>query len=321
MQICIDFWLRVAILSTVDSGTKRSGPSNLPLFLMSLPGILVVFVFSYLPMIGIILAFKNFSAARGVFQSPWVGLANFTFLFTSGAAWRIIRNTVFLNFLFMVAAQGCSICVALLLNEIYERFVAKIYQSILFFPHFISFVLVGYFVYAFLNADSGFVNNILVAFGLQKVAWYSHAQYWTPILVLVSLWKGLGYFTVIYLAGMVAISPEYYEAARMDGGSKRHEIWYVTLPFIRPLIIINVLLTVGRIFFANFDLFYNTVRDTGLILQTTDVIDTYVVRSLRVLGDFNMAAAAGVFQAVCGFLLVVASNWLVRRMDPEHALF
>ena len=288
---------------------------------MVLPGVVVVLVFCYLPMIGIIMAFKNFNAAQGVFGSPWVGFANFKFLFTSGAAWRIIRNTVWLNFLFMLAAQVCSVGVALLLNEIYERFIAKIYQSILFFPHFISFVLVGYFTYAFLNADSGFINNILASLGLQKVAWYSHAEYWPAILVLVSLWKGLGYFTVIYLAGMVAISPEYYEAVRIDGGSKRHEMWYVTIPLVRPLIIINVLLTIGRIFFANFDLFYNTVRETGLILQTTDVIDTYVVRSLRVLGNFNMAAAAGVFQAVCGFILVLASNWLVRRFDPDHALF
>jgi putative aldouronate transport system permease protein len=304
------------------SGRRRLGKgASLPLYLMALPGVLAVFIFAYLPMVGIVLAFKNFNAAQGVFGSPWVGLANFDFLFRSGAAWRIIRNTVVLNFLFMVAAQVCAVIVAMLINEIYERFIAKVFQSILFFPHFISFVLVGYFTYAFLNADSGFINNILAAVGLPKVAWYSHAQYWTTILVLVSLWKGLGYFTVIYLAGMVAISPEYYEAVRMDGGSKRHEVWYVTMPFIRPLIIINVLLTIGRIFFANFELFYNTVRDTGLILQTTDVIDTYVVRSLRVLGDFNMAAAAGVFQAVCGFVLVLASNWLVRRVDPDHALF
>jgi len=288
---------------------------------MALPGLAVVFIVSYMPMPGIILAFKDYKVAKGVWGSDWVGLRNFEFLFTSGIAWEIIRNTLVLNALFIVAAQVCSLTMSLLMNEIYHYYFAKIYQSILFFPHFVSWVLVGFFTFAFLNSDSGYVNAILKSIGVDPVNWYASPQYWIPILVFLSVWKGLGYFTIIYLAGMLNINPEYYEAARIDGANKFHEAWYISLPLVRPLVIINVLLAIGRIFFANFDFIFNVTRDTSLLLPTTNVIDTFVYRSLAALGNFNLASAAGLFQAVMGLLLVLLANWIVSRIDRDQVLF
>lgn len=294
---------------------------NGPLLLMALPAMAVLFTFSYMSMPGILLAFKDYKAALGLYGSEWVGLSNFEYLFSTGIALRIIRNTLWLNTLFIVANLVCSLLIAVLLHEIYDRFASRIYQSILFFPFFVSWVIVGFFVYILMSTDTGAVNGVLKALGLEPVNWYSTPEAWPVVLVLSNLWHSLGYFTVIYLAGMIGINPEYYEAARIDGASRLQEITKIMLPLIRPLIIINLLLAIGRIFFANFDLFVNVIRNQGALLPTTDVLDTYVFRSLTVLGNFNMASAAGVFQAVVGFTLVMLSNWVVRRLDPEQGLF
>jgi len=288
---------------------------------MALPCIAVVFVFQYIPMFGIFLAFKDYKFFDGVFGSAWVGLRNFRFFFRSGVVWRLLSNTVFLNLCFTVAVQSLGIVVALLVNEIYGKKIAKAYQSIYFFPHFISWVIVGYFAYAFLNADSGLLNNVLISFGKEPVNWYSTASVWPVILTIIATWKGLGYFTIIYLAGMVSINPEYYEALRIDGGNKWHEMTYVTMPFIKPLIYINAFMALGRVFYANFDIFNNVVRNTGQIMSTSDVIDTYVMRAIIVTGDFNMAAAVGLIQGICGLVLILICNGIVRRIDNENALF
>lgn len=300
---------------------RRACRRNAALFLMALPGLAVLCTFSYLPMPGIILAFKNFKAAQGIWGSEWVSLANFRFLFGTDTAWRIIRNTLFLNSLFIVATLVAALTMAILLNEIIDSFAARVYQAVLFFPYFVSYVIVGYFVFIFLSSDSGVVNRWLVQLGLEPVNWFGQPGYWPWILLLVNLWHNLGYNTVIYLAGIIAINPEYYEAARLDGASKWQEIRFILLPLIRPLIIINVLLAIGRIFFANLDLFINVTRQQGSLLPTTDVLDTYVFRTLTTLGNFNMASAAGLFQAVVGFVLVVLANWIVRRVDADQSLF
>jgi putative aldouronate transport system permease protein len=294
---------------------------NGTLLLMALPGMGVLFTFSYLPMPGIILAFKEFKAAQGIWGSAWVGFTNFQFLFSTDTAWRIIRNTLLLNALFIATTLVAAVTMAILLNEIIDSFIARVYQSILFFPYFVSYVIVGYFVYILLSADSGFVNRLLMRLGIDPINWFGAPEYWPFILVLVNLWHNLGYNTIIYLAGIVAINPEYYEAARIDGASKWQEIRYILLPLIRPLMIINVLLSIGRILFANLDLFINVTRQQGALLPTTDVLDTYVFRTLTTLGNFNMASAAGFFQAVVGFVLVVIANWIVRRVDPDQSLF
>jgi putative aldouronate transport system permease protein len=305
------------VLYAVQKELRRNGA----LYLMALPAVAIVFVVSYMPMPGIILAFKDYKPATGIWGSKWVGFKNFEFLFNSGIAWQIIRNTLLLNFLFIVAAQVCSLTCAVLMNEIYHRYIAKVFQSILFFPHFVSWVLVGYFTYAFLNADNGFINAVLTQYGRDPVNWYGEATLWIPILVLLSVWKGLGYFTIIYLAGMLSINPEYLEAARIDGSNKLQEIWYITLPLVRPLVIINVLLAIGRIFYANFDFIWNVTRDTGLLLEWTNVIDTFIFRSLSAVGNFNLAASAGLFQAVMGLILVLLANWAVSKIDKDQVLF
>lgn len=310
-----------SLLVRALAGLIRFLRQNGALLLMALPGVLVVFIVSYMPMPGIVLAFKDYKAALGVWGSPWVGLRNFQFLFNSGIAWEIIRNTVVLNAAFIVVGQICALTMAVLMNEVYHRYLSKVYQSILFFPHFVSWVLVGFFTYAFLNSDTGYVNAILRNLGGDPVNWYGSPQYWVPILTFLSVWKGLGYFTIIYLAGMLNINPEYYEAARIDGASKVQEVFAISLPLIRPLVIINVLLAIGRIFFANFDFIWNVTRDSSLLLPTTNVIDTFVYRSLSAVGNFNLASAAGLFQAVMGLLLVLVANWVVRRIDKEQALF
>ena len=294
---------------------------NGALVLMALPGMLVLFTFSYVPMPGIVLAFKDFKAALGIWGSEWTGFSNFEYLFSTGIALRIIRNTLFLNGLFIVANTICSLGTAVLLHEVHERFVSRIYQSVLFFPYFVSWVIVGYFIFILFGTEGGFINGILGSFGLEPVNWYSNPAYWPVILVLANLWHSLGYFTVIYLAGMLAINPEYFVAARIDGANRLQEVWFIMLPLVRPLVIINLLLAIGRIFFSNLDLYLNVIRNQGALLPTTDVIDTYVFRSITVLGNFNMAAAAGFFQAFVGFALVVLCNWLVRRFEPDQALF
>jgi putative aldouronate transport system permease protein len=300
---------------------RRFVARNGALLLMALPGLSVLFVFSYMPMPGIVLAFKDYKAAHGIWGSAWVGFSNFQFLFGTDTAWRIIRNTLFINALFIISTLVVALTLALLLNEVIDSFIAKVYQSILFFPFFVSYVIVGYFVFIFLSSDAGIINSWLVQIGLKPVNWFNSPQYWPIILVIVNLWHNVGFNTIIYLAGLIAINPEYYEAARLDGANKWQEIRYIQLPLLRPLIIINVLLAIGRIFFANFDLFINSTRMQGSLLSTTDVIDTYVFRTLTALGNFNMASAAGLFQAVAGFVLIVLANWIVRRVDPDQALF
>jgi putative aldouronate transport system permease protein len=289
--------------------------------MMSLPGVLLLLVFCYLPMFGIIIAFKEYRFDQGIFGSKWIGLYNFQFLFSSAAAWRITRNTVGYHLIFMSTGMTASLVIALLMNEVQGKFRARFYQSAMFLPYFISFIIVSYFVYAFLNLDNGIVNHILQALGKQTISWYSKPEYWPSILSIVNIWKGTGYGSILYLAVMLGISPEFYEAAKIDGANKWQQIWHITLPMLVPIIMIQVLLSMGSMFRANFGMFYNVTLDRSSLYPTTDVIDTFVYRSLVQAGDIGMSAAAGVYQSVVGFVLVLLSNWAVRRVDPERALF
>jgi putative aldouronate transport system permease protein len=294
---------------------------NAPFLLMGAPGLITLFIFSYLPMFGVIIAFKDFRANLGIFNSQWVGLKNFEFLFKSPALSRITTNTLLLNALFIITGLFAAVGLALLLNEVRHKGAARLYQTAVFFPYFISWVIVGYFSFALLNSDTGLVNSFLVTLGLEPIAWYSSPQYWPTILVLTNIWKGVGYGSVIYLAGMLGINQEYYEAAMLDGANKLQQIRYITLPHLVPIMIIMTLLAIGRIFYADFGMFYYVTRDNSLLYSTTDVIDTYVYRALRVNSDIGMAAAVGLYQSVVGFALVFASNWLVNRIDPDRSLF
>lgn len=302
-------------------GSRREAQSNLTLSVMAFPGALLLFVFAYLPMIGIIIAFKDYRFDAGIFDSAWVGLENFRFLFGTDAAWRITRNTLLMNTLFIITSTAGALVVALLMNEVYASRMSKYYQTALFFPYFISWVIVSYFLFALLNGNTGLVNKVVEALGFDTIRWYRSAQYWPIILTLAHLWNGLGFGSLIYLSGILGISPELFEAARIDGASKLNQIRYVTLPLLYPLIIILVLLAIGRIFHADFGLFFFLPRDTPVLYRTTDVIDTFVYRSLVELGDISMAAAAGFYQSVVGFGMVVLANWIVRRINVDYSLF
>ncbi|TMD47355.1 MAG: sugar ABC transporter permease [Chloroflexi bacterium] len=290
---------------------------------MMLPGLLVLFVFAYLPMFGIIIAFKDYRAYQGVLGSQWVGLKNFQYLFGTDDARRIVVNTLAMNALFIVSVLVVALAIALLLKEVQgsSRWLSKFYQSTLFFPYLFSYVIINYFVFALLNTSNGFVNHTLEAVGVHPVNWYQSAQSWPVILTLVTVWKNAGFWSIVYLAGIIAINPEYYEAATIDGASRWRQMWRITLPLLKPLIVINLLLSIGRIFYADFGLFYQVTRNAPELYPTTDVIDTYVYRTLTTIGDVGMASAAGTFQAVVGFFLVLFSNWLVRRTEPQSAIF
>ena len=301
----------------------RFTKTNRQLAVMALPGVIVLFVMSYLPLVGLVLAFKNYVAFDGIWKSPWVGFDNFEFLFRTRAAQHITVNTLLMNSLFIVTTLSASLFIAILLNEIRltSRYLSRFYQTSLFFPFVISWVIVSFFAFALLDSEGGLINQALAAVGGHPVSFYSEPGYWHTILVITNLWKSVGFFTIIFLAGIVAINPEYLEASLLDGASKAKQVRFVILPLIAPLIVVNFLLMLSRIFYADFGLFFNVPRNQGLLYPATDVIDTYVFRGLITTGDVGMAAAAGLYQAIFGFLLVVSVNWVIRRTAPERALF
>ena len=298
---------------------KRRG--NWELLSLCMPAIVLFLVFNYLPMFGIIVAFKNYRFDRGFFGSDWNGINNFKFFFTSQDAFRITRNTVGLNLLFIVAGLIASVVFALMANEVTRRSLLKVYQTVMFFPYFLSWVVVSYMLYAFLNNNLGMVNNLLRQLNVEPVKWYTQPGYWPFILLFVYLWVNIGYSSVIYYAGIMGIDNEYYEAAVIDGASKLQIIRKITIPLISPIIIVIVLLQIGKIFYADFGMFYFLPRGIGILYPTTDVIDTYVYRTLRVTGDIGMASAAGFYQSIVGFLLVLSSNYVVRKINKDVAVF
>jgi putative aldouronate transport system permease protein len=292
------------------------------LFLMLLPGMVYLFINNYMPMFGLTIAFKDINYAKGIWRSDWIGLKNFEFLFMTKDAWRITRNTILYNAVFIVLNTVTAIGVAILLNEVRKKFLARFYQSVLLLPYLISMVIVGYLVLALLNLENGFMNKVILpAFGIDPISWYTKPEYWPYILTIVSLWKNIGYLCIIYLAAIVGIDPEYYEAATIDGATKWQQIRSITVPLLMPTIIILTLLAIGRIFYADFGLFYQVPLNSGPLQPTTDVIDTYVYRGLITLGDIGMSSAAGFYQSLVGFVLVLVSNLLVRLKDKDQALF
>ncbi|WP_438444110.1 ABC transporter permease [Gorillibacterium sp. sgz5001074] len=289
--------------------------------IMLLPGVLYLLLNNYLPMAGTVIAFKSMDY-RGIWGSPWAGLENFEFLFKTTDAWVITRNTILYNLLFIVLITTFAVLLAIMLNELRNRFAAKVYQSVMFLPYFLSMVVVAYLVFSMLSEEYGFVNkSILEPLGYEGISWYGEPKYWPYILPMVHVWKNVGYSSVIYLAAIIGIDHEYYEAALIDGASKWQRITRVTIPMIRPVIIIMTLLAVGRILNADFGLFYQVSLDAGALYPTTNVIDTYVYRALLQYSDIGMSSAAGLYQAVVGFFLVLTVNALVRRYSKEDALF
>ncbi len=293
----------------------------LPVYIMLLPGFLYLLINNYIPMTGMIIAFKNVDFAKGILRSDWIGFKNFEYLFKTPDAFRITRNTLLYNVAFIIVNLVIGVLFAILLSELRSRMAVKVYQTVILLPYMISMVIVSYLAYAFLASDTGLLNGVLTALGFQKISWYTQQEYWPFILIFVNCWKYVGYGTVVYLASILGIDRSLYEAASVDGISKFQEIRYITVPMIKPTIITMVLLNVGRIFYSDFGLFYQVPMNSGALLNATNTIDTYVYRGLITLGDIGMSSAAGVYQSVVGFLLIMAANWLTRKYSNENALF
>ena len=307
----------------VKKGKKKNALKEYwPLYLMMLPALLYLLINNYIPMAGMVIAFKKLNFAKGIWASPWAGLKNFKFLFASKDAWIITRNTLLYNVAFILVNMVVGIAIAILITEIRNTKLKKIYQSAILLPFLMSMVILSYIVYALLSAENGLVNNsILPLFHIDPIQWYQKPKYWPAILIIANCWKGVGYGCLIYIASLIGIDPSFYEAARLDGASKWQEITKITLPSLVPTIITLLLLSIGRIFYSDFGLFYQVPMNSGVLFPTTNVIDTYVYRALIEQGNVSMSSAAGVYQSLVGFCVVMLSNWIVRKVDKDQALF
>jgi putative aldouronate transport system permease protein len=301
---------------------RRDTKRYLSLAIMMIPGLLYFFINNYVPMIGLFIAFKDVDYAKGIFHSDWVGFRNFKYLFATSDAWVITRNTLLYNLAFIVVNLVVAVTLALFLNEVRNRGLKKFYQSVILLPMLISMVIVSYLVYACLSVETGFMNKTILPFlGARPISWYNEPKYWPFILTVVNVWKGAGFLCVVYYAAIIGIDQELYEAATIDGAGKGQQIRKITLPLILPVIILMTLMAIGRIFYSDFGLFYQVPLDSGMLSNATSVIDTYVYHGLLKLGDIGMSSAAGFYQSIVGFVIVLLSNLLVKRINPENALF
>ncbi|WP_243127495.1 ABC transporter permease [Schaedlerella arabinosiphila] len=301
---------------------KANWKAQLPLLLMTVPGMLYLFINNYIPICGLFIAFKDIDYSKGIFKSDWNGFENFKYLFRTEDAFIITRNTILYNLTFIILNVVICVAVAVMLSEVSKKFMMKFYQTALLLPHLISIIIIAYIAYAFLNSDTGFINHsIQEAMGRDPVNFYADPKYWPFILVIVQVWKTMGYTSIIYFSAILGIDRSLYEAAVVDGAGKMKQIFYITLPLLRPTIITMVLMNVGRIFYSDFGLFLQVPMNQGALFNVTNTIDTYVYRALLLNNDIGMASAAGLYQSIVGFLLVLGANLLVRKMDPENALF
>lgn len=300
---------------------RKDFSKNKVLLALTLPLVIYVFIFSYVPMFGAIVAFKRYQFNKGILGSEWIGLSNFKFLFESPDLWRIVRNTLGYNSAFIVLNLLGSVFVALLLYEITSKKLLKVYQSVMFYPHFLSWVVVAYMAYAFLNPRSGMLNQWLADLGLGTVDWYNKSGPWIYIMPLANMWKEIGISAIIYYAGLLGIDPTYYEAAKIDGASKWQILTKISIPFLYPLMTILTILAIGHIFTADFGLFYQLPMNSPTIFSSTDVVDTYIFRALIDSGNIGMSSAAGLTKSVLGLLLVLGTNALVRKINADNSLF
>lgn len=290
------------------------------LYLLVLPAAVYTFIYCYMSLPYMAIAFEKFNYKTGI-ASPFVGLQNFEYFFKSSWAWTITRNTLIINVLFLVVGTVCAVLLAIVLNEIRAKKFLKVSQSAMLFPYFISWVIVSYMLQGILGTDNGLINNIIVSMGGEKINFYSQANYWYPILLILNIWKTVGYNAIIYLAAITGIDEGLYEAAYIDGATRFKRVRYITLPLLMPTICIMTLMSIGRIFYGDFGMMYAIIRDNSSLMPIAEVIDTYVYRTFKNTGDPSLSMAVGLYQSVVGFILVFTSNWIVRRKFPEGALF
>lgn len=300
--------------------TKLKGADTAELLLMTLPATVWFIIFAYLPMAGLVIAFKDFKYNKGIWGSEWVGLKNFEFFFSSNDAGRIFFHTLGYNLLFLFFNLVLAITLALILNSVSKKFV-KIGQTSLMLPYFISMVIVGYIGMTLFDYESGMLNTILKSMGKEPIAWYETTKPWPFILLIVNAWKTIGTTTLIFYGSLLGIGEEIYEAAELDGCVGLKRIFKITLPLLKPAIITMIILNIGNAMKADFGLFYYLPNNSSLLYPVTDVIDTYVYRALRINGDVSASAAIGFFQSVIGFIMVVAANATVKKLEPGSEMF
>ncbi|MGN0747945.1 MAG: ABC transporter permease [Aristaeellaceae bacterium] len=294
---------------------------NPQLYLLMLPGAVFILIFSYVPIMGYVLAFKQYNIAQGIWGSPFVGLKNFRFFF-AGKDWlRVTGNTIVLNLLFIVCGMGLSVLFSLMINEIHRPHLRKLVQSSIFLPYFISWLVVDRMLYALLATNTGLINQLLTGLGLTRLNFYNTPGYWRTILTLVYVFKNAGYYSVIFLGSITSLDTAYYESAIIDGATRLQVMFRITLPLIRTTILTMLLLAVGRIFYGDFGMIYGLVGDNSTLFPTTDVIDTYSYRALRQLGNFSMSSAITLYQSAFGIIIVCIFNALVKKIDPDVRLF
>ena len=312
-------------LLTRGFSTKKK---TLLLLSMVSPGVIWLLLLRYLPMFGIVIAFKDYkiytkapSLVNNVLHSKWVGLKNFEFIFATSDAWGMIRNTIGYNALWILLGLVISVSFAIMLNELTNKFIAKVHQTLMFFPYFLSWVVASYFVLAFLDPTRGLLVHLQDAWGMDVTNWYNDNKPWPVILTIANLWKNVGYSTILYLAAITGIDTSQYEAASIDGASKWKQIRYITIPYLKPMIIILFIMNIGKIFNADFGLFWNVPMNSGPLFPTTQVIDTYVYRALTATNNVGMSTAAGLLQNIVGFVCLMTANTVVRKVDEDSSLF
>ena len=310
------------------SGRFAKYKKTLVLLTMVAPAAIWLLLLRYLPMGGIILAFKNYkinprnpSFISNLLSSKWVGFKNFEFLFKTNDAWIMFRNTLGYNVVFIILGVIIPVAFAIMMNEFTRKFVRKTYQTMMFFPYFLSWVVVSYFLNAFLDAQYGMIPAMQAAAGKEVTSWYTTPGPWPYLLVFANLWKNVGYSTVLYLAAITGIDANQYEAAAIDGASKWQQVLYVTIPHLRTMICILFIMNVGRIFASDFGLFYNVPMQNGALFSVTQTIDTYVYRAYIATGNPGQSSAAGLLQNVLGFICILSANAIVKKVDADSAMF
>ena len=294
---------------------------NRTLVVMALPALALMIAFSYVPMFGVILAFKRFDFMQG-FNSPWIGFENFRYIFLVGDTfWRMTRNTVGYFLLFTVIGLITKVALAIGLNEMFFKRTAKFLQSCMVLPHFISYIAISFIVYALLQNNVGLLNQIFVALGGESVNFYAEPEHWPVVLTVVNTWKSVGYGSVLYLSVLVSIDPGLYEAAELDGANAWQKMWYITIPMLVSMMIITTLLGLGGIMKSSTGLFYQVTRNVGTLYPTTQVLDSYVLNAIKSGSDFGRTAATTLYQSVVGCVMVVGTNLIVRKVSPENAIF
>ncbi len=293
---------------------------SLPLTIMALPAFLYIFIFNYIPLYGLVLPFKDYKPRLGFLGSKWIGFKNFEFLLNNEQLIHAVKNTLMYNVVFIILGTAISVFVALMLYEM-SRTSVKIYQTAIFVPHYISWVIAAYVFMVFLDMDYGILNKIITSLGGDAVLWYNNPKYWPVILTIAHIWKGFGYSAVIYYSALMGLDESLFEAAELDGAGKLKQMWYISLPGIRNMIIMLFIMHIGKIFNADFGMFYNISLNSPLLYKTTDVIDTYIYRTLIELGDVGLSSSVSMLQAVLGFILVITTNTIVNKIDSDSALY